>query len=354
MDNIAALVKNTLSNSGLFSSSVNELSGGLYMYDIVVVECEVRELHMLMGEVGNVRFGDPDNSYADEKELIELIGDADAVVCTARGKFTRNVIAAAKNLKIIAKCGSVPNNIDVEAATEFGVAVTYTPGANKVSVAEHALTLMMALLKLMPKSTEIQKIGGWKSESLQASELTGKTVGIIGLGAAGSSLADMLVPFDVDILCYDPYADPEKISKAGASSVEMDTLLEESDIISIHCQLCDETRGFIDRQKLRKMKKNAYLVNTARGALIDESALVEALTEKWIAGAGIDVYSTEPTSKDNPLFKLDNVLCTPHLAGWTSECLARETQGTSDSVLQILKGETPQNLINPDYTKNLK
>lgn len=324
------------------------------MYDIVVVECEVRELHMLMGEVGNVRFGDPDNSYADEKELIELIGDADAVVCTARGKFTRNVIAAAKNLKIIAKCGSVPNNIDVEAATEFGVAVTYTPGANKVSVAEHALTLMMALLKLMPKSTEIQKIGGWKSESLQASELTGKTVGIIGLGAAGSSLADMLVPFDVDILCYDPYADPEKISKAGASSVEMDTLLEESDIISIHCQLCDETRGFIDRQKLRKMKKSAYLVNTARGALIDEAALVEALTEKWIAGAGIDVYSTEPTSKDNPLFKLDNVLCTPHLAGWTSECLARETQGTSDSVLQILKGETPQNLINPDYTKNLK
>lgn len=354
MDNIAALAKNTLSNSGSFSSSVNELSGGLYMYDIVVVECEVRELHMLMGEVGNVRFGDADNSYADEKELIGLIGDADAVVCTARGKFTRNVIAAAKNLKIIAKCGSVPNNIDVEAATEFGVAVTYTPGANKVSVAEHALTLMMALLKLMPKSTEIQKSGGWKSESLQASELTGKTVGIIGLGAAGSSLADMLVPFGVDILCYDPYADPINILKAGARSVEMDALLENSDIISVHCQLCDETRGFIDREKLRKMKKNAYIVNTARGALIDENALVEALTENWIAGAGIDVYSSEPTSKDNPLFRLDNVLCTPHLAGWTRECLARETQGTSDSVIQILRGEVPQNLINPDYTKNLK
>ena len=145
------------------------------MFDIVVVECEVRELHMLMSEVGNVRFGDPKCNYTDEKELIELIGDADAVVCTARGKFTRNVIASSKNLKIIAKCGSVPNNIDVDAATENGVAVTYTPGANKVSVAEHALTLMMALLKLMPKSAEIQKTGGWKSESLQASELTGKT-----------------------------------------------------------------------------------------------------------------------------------------------------------------------------------
>ncbi len=324
------------------------------MYDIVVVECEVRELHMLMSKVGNVRFGDPGNTYTDEKELIKLIGDADAVVCTARGKFTRNVIAAAKNLKIIAKCGSVPNNIDVEAATEFGVAVTYTPGANRVSVAEHALTLMLALLKLMPKSTEIQRTGGWKSESLQASELTGKTVGIIGLGAAGSSLAEMLKPFNVDLLCYDPYVAPERITKAGARSVDMDTLLEQSDLISIHCQLCDETRGLIDREKLKKMKNSAYIVNTARGALIDEEALAEALLENRIAGAGIDVYSVEPTSKDNPLFALGNVICTPHLAGWTRECLARETQGTSDSVIQLLSGEVPDSLINPDYVKKLK
>jgi len=324
------------------------------MFDIVVVECEVRELHMLMSEVGNVRFGDPKCNYTDEKELIELIGDADAVVCTARGKFTRNVIASSKNLKIIAKCGSVPNNIDVDAATEYGVAVTYTPGANKVSVAEHALTLMMALLKLMPKSAEIQKTGGWKSESLQASELTGKTVGIIGLGAAGSSLAEMLKPFNVDLLCFDPYADPERIAQAGASAVDMDTLLEQSDVVSLHCQLCDDTRGFIDSEKLKKMKESAYLVNTARGALVDEAALAEALREKRIAGAGIDVYSVEPTSRDNPLFALDNIICTPHLAGWTNECLARETQCTSDSVIQILKGLAPDSLLNPEYVKNIK
>ena len=324
------------------------------MFDIVVVECEVRELHMLMSEVGNVRFGDPKCNYTDEKELIELIGDADAVVCTARGKFSRNVIASSKNLKIIAKCGSVPNNIDVDAATEYGVAVTYTPGANKVSVAEHALTLMMALLKLMPKSAEIQKTGGWKSESLQASELTGKTVGIIGLGAAGSSLAEMLKPFNVNLLCFDPYADPERIAQAGAIAVDMDTLLEQSDVVSLHCQLCDDTRGFIDGEKLKKMKKSAYLVNTARGALVDEAALAEALREKRIAGAGIDVYSVEPTSRDNPLFALDNIICTPHLAGWTNECLARETQGTSDSVIQILKGFAPGSLLNPEYVKNIK
>ena len=323
------------------------------MYDIVVVECEVRELHMLMSEVGKVRFGDPKNTYIDEKELIELIGDADAVVCTARGKFTRNVIAAAKNLKIIAKCGSVPNNIDVDAATECGVAVTYTPGANKVSVAEHALTLMMSLLKQIPRSMEVQKEGGWKGEHLFASELTGKTVGIIGLGAAGSSLAEMLKVFNVDLLCFDPYADPERILKAGAKSVDIDTLLERSDVVSLHCQLCDETCGFIDREKLKKMKKSAFLVNTARGALVDEKALVEALRENWIAGAGIDVYSVEPTSKDNPLFMLNNVIFTPHMAGWTKECLARETQGTTDSVIQMLKGLTPDSLLNPEYVKKL-
>ncbi len=289
----------------------------------------------------NVRFGDPKCNYTDEKELIELIGDADAVVCTARGKFfffffNRNVIASAKNLKIIAKCGSVPNNIDMDAATEHGVAVTYTPGANKVSVAEHALTLMMALLKLMPRSAEIQKTGGWKSESLQASELTAKTVGIIGLGAAGSSLAEMLKPFKVDLLCFDPYADPDKIAQAGARSVDMDTLLEESDVVSLHCQLCDETLGFIDGEKLKKMKKSAYLVNTARGALVDEVALVKALSEKWIAGAGIDVYSVEPTSKDNPLFTGQRYLHSS--PGRMDRRMPRKgAQGTSDSVIQILK-----------------
>ncbi len=324
------------------------------MFDILVVECEVRELHMLMEEVGKVRYGDPKNNYTDEKELIGLIGDADAVVCTARGKFTRNVIAAAKNLKIIAKCGSVPNNIDVEAATEYGVAVTYTPGANRVSVAEHALTLMLSLLKLVPQSMEVLKGGGWKSESLQASELTGKTVGIIGLGAAGSSLAELLRPFRTEILCFDPYADPEKIKEAGARPVDMDTLLRQSDVVSLHCQLCDETRGFIGRDQLKKMKKSAYLVNTARGALVDEAALAEALRERRIAGAGIDVFSVEPASKDTPLFELDNVIFTPHMAGWTRECLARETQGTTDSVIQILKGLEPDSLLNPRYTENLK
>jgi len=175
------------------------------MFDVVVVESEVREQHMLMSEVANVRFGDPESNYTEDKDLIELIGDADAVVCTARGKFTRNVIAAAKKLKIIAKCGSVPNNIDVEAATEHGVAVTYTPGANKTSVAEHALTLMLSLLKLEPKSMRALQNGQWKSEALQAEELTGKTVGLVGLGQAGFCLAEMLKVFHVNLLCYDPY-----------------------------------------------------------------------------------------------------------------------------------------------------
>lgn len=324
------------------------------MFEVVVVESEVRELHMLMSEVANVRFGEPANNYADEEDIIALIKDADAVVCTARGKFTRKVISEAKNLKIIAKCGSMPNNIDIQAATEYGVAVTYTPGANKTSVAEHALTLMMSLIKLVPQSMRGLKHGQWKSEALQSSELSGKTIGLVGLGQTGSRLADFLKVFDAKLLCYDPYVKEAQLLLAGAKSVDLDTLLESSDIVSLHCQLSDETRNLISRNKLKKMRKDAYLINTARGALVDESALVEALSNNWIAGAGIDVYSVEPASKDNPLFALDNVIVTPHMAGWTKECLARESMGTTDEVIQLLKGQTPDNLVNPEYVKFVK
>lgn len=324
------------------------------MFEVVVVESEVRELHMLMSEIANVKFGDPECNYTNEEELIELIKDADAVVCTARGKFTRNVIAAAKKLKIIAKCGSVPNNIDVQAATEHGVAVTYTPGANKTSVAEHALTLMMSLLKLVPQSMRGLQNGQWKSEALQASELTGKTVGLVGLGQAGFCLAEMLRVFHVNLLCYDPYVKEEYLALAGAKSVDLDTLLSSSDVVSLHCQLSDETRNMITGDKLKKMKKEAYLINTARGALVDESALAEALRNKWIAGAGIDVYSIEPAPRDNPLFALDNVIVTPHMAGWTKECLARESRGTTEEVIQILNGQKPDNLVNPEYAEFVK
>lgn len=324
------------------------------MFDIVVVESEVRDLHLLMNEVGRVRFGDPQKSYADEEELISLIKDADAVVCTARGRFTGKVISSAGNLKIIAKCGSAPNNIDIKTATECGVAVTYTPGANRISVAEHALTLMMALLKLLPQSAGRLRNGQWKGEDFQAAELFGKTVGIIGLGQTGSALARLLSVFDVNLLCFDPYAGEKQLAEAGAKPVDLDTLLAVSDIVSIHCQLNDETRHIVNRDRLGKMKKSAILINTARGALVDEDALVEALRDGWIMGAGIDVYGIEPALKDNPLFYLDNVAATPHLAGWTKECLARESAGTSQAVIKMLKGQVPDNVLNPDYVKFVK
>lgn len=321
------------------------------MFEIVVLESEVYELHMLMSEVANVRFGDAACSYTDEEKLIELIKDADGVVITSRGKFTRKVISAAKRLKIIAKCGAIPNNVDIAAATEYGVAVTWTPGSNPTSVAEHALTMMMSLLKLVPQTMRGLQQGKWHTAEQKASELSGKTIGIVGLGQAGYCLAELLKGFGTKLLCYDPYVNAERLALTGARSVDLDTLLTCSDVVTLHCKMCDETYHLIDKNKLQKMKKNAFLVNTARGALVDESALLEALSNNWIAGAGLDVFEVEPASKDNPLFSLDNVLVTPHMAGCTKEAHERESRGSSEEVIRILKGQTPVHLANPEYVK---
>ena len=321
------------------------------MTDIVVVEPFETSSHMLMSQVGNVRFGNTTCTYTNEDELIDLIGDADAVVTTSRGRYTPKVICAAKKLKIIAKCGSLPNNVDLNAATKCGIPVTWTPGSNAVSVAEHALTIILSLIKKLPQTMQGLKQGEWHSEDKKAEELTNKIVGIVGFGQAGYHLSKLLTPYNVRILCFDPYINKDKVLSAGAEPVDLDTLLSSCDIVSLHCHMCEETFHLIDKGSLQKMKNNAFLINTGRGQLIDESALEIALKEKWIAGAGLDVFETEPAKKDNPLFQLDNILITPHMAGWTHEALIREARGASEEVIRGLKGEAPLNAANPEYTK---
>lgn len=321
------------------------------MADIVVVEPFETASHMLMSQVGNVRFGNTSCTYTNENELIDLIGNADAVVTTSRGKYTSKVICASKKLKIIAKCGALPNNVDLTAATKCGIPVTWTPGSNAVSVAEHALTIILSLLKKLPQTMRGLKQGMWHTEDKKAEELTGKTIGIIGLGQAGYHLSMLLKPYNVRILCFDPYISKEKILSANAEPADMDTLLSSCDIVSLHCHMCEETFHLMNKDTLRKMKNTAFLVNTGRGQLIDESALEIALKEKWIAGAGVDVFEIEPAQKDNPLFKLDNILFTPHMAGWTQEALVREAKGASEEVIRVLNGKEPLNVANPEYLK---
>lgn len=316
---------------------------------IVVVESVELKSHMLMESVGQIGFGNASSTYTDEAELIDLIEDADAIVITSRGRFTKRVISAAGNLRIIAKCGALPNNVDIKTATELGIPVTWTPGSNAASVAEHAVTMIMNVLKLVPKTMAGLKKGKWHTEEDKANELMGKTVGIVGFGQAGSYLTKFLKPYEVEMLVYDPYVSKEKIDLAGARKVDLEVLLTNSDVVTLHCHMCEETHHMINKDSLKFMKENAFLVNTARGGLIDETALYEALTNKWIAGAGLDVFEVEPASKDNPLFTLDNILITPHMAGWTKEALIREAKGASDEVVRVLKGELPLNVVNPDY-----
>lgn len=315
---------------------------------IMVLEPSDMESHKMMGTVGVVRYGPVDQAYS-EAQLIEELSKASAAVVTSRDKITRKVIASAPYLKIIAKCGAKPSNVDLEAATEYGVPVTWTPGSNPTSVAEHALTLMLALLKEVPATISQLKQGGWRTDQLKASELAEKTVGIIGLGQSGYRLAQLLNAFDCRVLCHDPYVSSTRAREVRAEQVDLDTLLASSDVVSLHCQMCAETHHMIDEGQLRKMKRSAYLVNTGRGPLVNEKTLVRALKESWIAGAGLDVFETEPAQKDNPLFSLPNVVVTPHMAGWTHEALRRETRGASEEVIRVLSGQAPANVANPEY-----
>lgn len=322
------------------------------MRNIVVVEQFEHDSHMLMSEVGDIVWGDASKTYTDEDELIELIKDAVAVVITSRGKFSKKVISAAEDLRIIAKCGAPPNNVDIPAATELGIPVTWTPGSNSTSVAEHALTLMMSILKHLPITMKGLKQGTWHTEALKACELTNKTVGIVGLGQAGFKLTELLKPFNTKIIGFDPYINPEKLASSNVQLVDdIDVLLKSSDIVTLHCHMCEETHHFMNEDKLNKMKETAYLVNTGRGGLVDEKALYKALTDGKIAGAALDVFEVEPAQKDNPLFALDNVVMTPHMAGWTKEALIREAKGASEEVIRVLKGGKPVNVANPDYIK---
>ena len=322
------------------------------MFDIVVVESFEKASHMLLSRVGKVRFGNPSSTYIDEDELIELIENADAVVTTSRGRYTKRVLSAAKKLKIIAKCGALPNNVDLTAATENGLPVTWTPGSNAISVAEHTLLLMLAALKKMQESSYAIRDGRWHNEEMKAQELARKTIGIVGFGQVGNCLAKLLKPFDAHIVCYDPYVADEKIWAAGVQPVSIDYLLSESDIVSLHCHMCEETLHLMNEATLKKMKPTAYLINTGRGGLIDETALKTAISEKWIAGAALDVFETEPTSKENLLFGFANILTTPHMAGWTREALVREAQWASEEVIRVLNGEEPLYVANPEYKTN--
>ena len=287
-----------------------------------------------------------------EAEMISLIGDVDAAL-VGNDAVTERVIAAAPRLKVVSKHGVGVDNVDVSAATRAGVIVTNTPGANQVAVAEMAVALIMALTRKLAYHDSVVKSGGWSR--IIGTELEGKTVGLVGLGRIGKEVVLRLKGFQVKFLAYDVYQDNAFAAEHGVRFVELDELLSESDIVTLHAVLTADTQCFINEKELALMKPGAYLVNTARGGLIDEQALYRALSENRLAGAGLDVFADEPPT-NSPLLQLgDKVLLAPHLGAQTTETVLRMGRMAAENIVQVLKDERPVGLVNPDaYSKAIE
>ncbi|AMM54711.1 D-2-hydroxyacid dehydrogenase [Pyrococcus kukulkanii] len=276
--------------------------------------------------------------YPDEEKLLELVKDVDAIIVRSKPKVTRRVIENAPKLKVIARAGVGLDNIDVEAAKEKGIEVVNAPGASSRSVAELAIGLIFAVARKIAYADRRMREGVWAKKECMGIELEGKTIGIVGFGRIGYQVAKIARALGMNILLYDIYPNEERAKEVGGKFVDLETLLKESDIVTLHVPLLDSTYHLINEERLKLMKKNAILINAARGAVVDTKALVKALQEGWIAGAGLDVYEEEPLPKDHPLIKLDNVVLTPHIGASTYEAQERAGVEVAEKVVKILKG----------------
>jgi D-3-phosphoglycerate dehydrogenase len=256
-----------------------------------------------------------------EDELIRRVGDAEgAINIRAYAKYTDRVIAACPKLRVISIWGTGTDNVDLIACEKRGVTVLNTPGVNAHAVAEHSIALMLSVLRRIPSMNAELRGGAWARAPL--AQLEGKTVGIVGLGAIGSRVATLASAFGARLLAYTSTPDNGRAAAVGATPVPIETLLRESDVVSLHLRLDDATRGFLSRERIVAMKRGAWLVNTSRGALVDRTALIDALRSGTLSGAGLDVFHDEPVAKGDELVALPNVVVTPHVAGNTPEVIA--------------------------------
>lgn len=269
--------------------------------------------------------------------LLVTLEGYDAIVVRSATQVDRELLAAGKNLRVVGRAGVGLDNVDVKAATERGVLVVNAPSGNVVSAAEHAIALLLALLRKIPEAQTSLKAGEWKRTKFVGTELQGKTVGLVGLGQVGARVAARLRPWHVTLLAYDPYISPERAAELGVRIVSLDELLETSDIVSLHTPVTPETTGLLDEKRIARMKDGAILVNCARGALVNEGALAAALDSGKLSGAALDVFAVEPP-KDFTLMKHPKVLCTPHLGASTVEAQDRVAVETVEMLVEALAG----------------
>lgn len=288
------------------------------------------------------------------EELLELGRDADAFmgVQSKKERIGEDVLKNAPNLRIIAKYTVGVDEIDLEAATRLGILVTNAPSeSTTVGVAENTVALMLALLKKIPLRDKLTRGGGWRPKEVKGVYIRrGITVGFIGFGRIAREVNKLLEPWGVKRVAYSPHVSTTILEQAKVTSVDLETLLRESDVVLVLTALTPEKYHMIGERELKIMKRTAYLVNTARGALIDEKALVKALREGWIAGAALDCFEQEPIRLDNPLLNLENVILSPHCSDF-NEGAGVEFEGiklATENTLKALRGEIPLNIVNPE------
>lgn len=291
----------------------------------------------------------------DEDNLAREAKDA-YVILVVYAKITEKIINSAIKLRGIVRYGIGVDNIDLKAASKRKIPVANVPDYCIGTVADHAFTLLLALNRKILLANNVVRSGKWgvwtsPLPKLMGVDLEGKVLGLIGIGKIGSAVAARAKGFDMKVIAYDPYIPKEAAEKLGIELVDLETLLKNADFVSIHSPLTDETRGMIGEEELKLMKKTAYIINTARGPIIQEEALYKALKNGWIAGAGLDVYEKEPPDKNNPLFKLDNVVLTPHIAYYTQEAIWRLEMTAVEEAIRILQGQLPKNLVNKEAFK---
>ncbi len=276
------------------------------------------------------------------EELKEIIGDIDAVIAGV-DTWDAAVFEHAKKLKGVARFGIGVDNFNLEDMKKYGIHASNTPGINRNSVAEHAVTLMLSVVRNVPQLNKSTREGAWAR--FITHELKGQTVGLLGFGGIARSVAEKLKPFGVEIIAFDTYPNYEEAERLGVTLCSMDDVIEKSDIISIHVPCTDETRGLINRDTISRMKDGVYLINTARGPIVREDDLYEALKSGKIAGHGTDVFEKEPVDLNHPLFSLDNYICTPHTAAESYENYALTGVATAKAVVAMLNGEAPEHQL---------
>ncbi len=300
-------------------------------------------MDVLKGKVELVIAPDP-----SQATVAELIKDVQGVILRTTSAITRAMIASAPQLKVISRTGVGVDNIDVEAASEYGVMVCNLPGINSISVAEHAAALIVALAKTLPYFDHEVRQGNWKSRNTYRSgELYQKTLGVIGFGRIGSHVAAIMGKgFGMNILAYDPYISHSADPELSVKFCELEELLATADVVTVHLPATSDTKGLLNKERLGLLKPSAYFVNTARGSVVDEPALVELLQSGKIAGAGLDVFDEEPLATDHPFATLDNVILSPHAAALTGECVVRAAVEAAQAVIDVFAGHEPRHLYN--------